>query len=46
MAICQCITTILDSYFFDDKERKNFIELRNNADGEENCKNAIAALFY
>jgi len=44
MAICQCITAILDAYFFDDKERKNFIELKG-AD-EEKCKNAIAMLFY
>jgi hypothetical protein len=43
MAICQCITTILDSYFFDDKERKRFMELRNS--DEDKCKIAIAMLF-
>ena len=44
MAICQTINTILDSYFFDDKERKKLIELKSQY--EETCKNAIANLFY
>lgn len=44
MAICQCITAILDAYFFDDKERKNFIELKST--DEEKCKVAIAMIFY
>lgn len=43
MAICQTITTILDSYFFDDKERKKFMELK--AKSEDDCKNSIAMLF-
>lgn len=41
IAICQTITTILDSYFFDIKIRKKLLELKN----DEDKKNAIAMIF-
>lgn len=42
MAICQTITTVMDSYFFDQKTRKNLIKLPT----DEEKKNSIAMIFY
>jgi len=41
MAICQTVTTVLDSQFFDHKIRKKLIDLKSDDDR----KNAIAMIF-
>lgn len=41
IAICQSVSTILDSYFFDSKVRKKLIEIKS----DDEKKNSVANIF-